>query len=592
MVTNSQMIPFAILFAGIIFPLSFSQNSEYHSAVVSYVISLVNYLASQQAGTFDCWLYHACTHPPGQSRLLQDIYVGLEQESIPRLATNGRFNWSTVFKKMKLPSLVIYHLEYLGENYTLWENSGHLIGSLTSQTRILLLTSIQQWPILRNGYLSTFIEFKLYNVVFLFIDQPVMIYPHFVQGRFYKTSSFWPPEKIFPDQARTLIGKPFRYSLVQSTILNACSSTASDCFGFDVSLAKEIAKFLNATAQFVQFVCPYEVDEKNDHVYNCIHMVAYTSDCPFDFFVEPAATDEHESAYIEVPIPFENVFLAPSGRSLNIAELFLRPFDFKLWILLFVGMVTIKILSTLIPNNFKNDPLFLPICGFEQYDLNQTSRTEKSVMILLIAIFFFISNAYETKIIALMSNKPRVNLVSSLQSILDSGTTVKTEYHIAKRFPMFETLYDTSNIHEEQLDGASVYFVNGDVGSLLVQRTLNWDYESNQPRYRIMEERFAMGVAFYPIPLRSPTRPHIRFVLKALFESGILMRWRHQYIALSNSKRLPLIKPGGVNPTSDILYFSDLIPAWFVLLCGSLISFCVLIFENLYELRLLAQHAH
>ncbi|KAL1381805.1 hypothetical protein pipiens_013336 [Culex pipiens pipiens] len=214
-----------------------------------------------------------------------------------------------------------------------------------------------------------------------------------------------------------------------------------------------------------------------------------------------------------------------------------------------------------IPNSFKNDPLFLPICGFEQFDLNQTSRSEKSVMIVLIVMFFFISNAYETKIISLMSSKPRVNLVSTLQSILDSGTTVKAEYQLTKTFPMFESLYDSAHMHEDQLDGTSVYFVNGDVGLLLVQRMINWDYESNQPRYRIMKERFALGIAFYPIPLRSPARPHYRFVLRALFESGIMIRWRGEFIALSNPKRYPLIKPGGVNPASEILYFSDLIPA-------------------------------
>lgn len=592
MALTSRLVFLAILSVGVASPIIFSEDSEYQQSLSSYIVSLVKYLASQQAGTFDCWLYHACTHPPGKSRLLQDIYVGLENESITRLSANGRFNWSLVFKKMKQPSLVIYHLEFLGENRTLWANGGHLIGSLTSQAKIVMITGVEQWSILDTCFIPTFSEYKLYDVVFFFTDQPLVIAPNFVKQRYVGTKTFWPPKDMFPSQTRSLEGQPFRYSLVKLSVLNACPTTVRDCIGYDVSLAKEIARFLNATPQFVQFDCPYEPDAVGNRDFNCIYRLAYDVYCPFDFFVEPAVTTLYEPAYIEVPIPFDNVFLAPSGRSLNIAELFLKPFQFELWCLFFIGLITVKVMSIMIPNSFKNDPLFLPICGFEQYDLNRTSRMEKLVMISLIVMFFFISNAYETKIISLMSSKPRVKLVSTLQSILDSGTTVKSEYYFAQMFPMFESLFDTSNINEDQLDGTSVYLVNGDVGLLLVQRMINWDYESNQPRYRIMEERFAMGVGFYPIPLRSPARPHYRFVLKALFEAGILIRWRHEYIALSNSRRFPLIKPGGVNPTSDILHFSDLLPAWFVVWCGSILSIGVLIYEILYVRRFAVNHTH
>lgn len=141
--------------------------------------------------------------------------------------------------------------------------------------------------------------------------------------------------------------------------------------------------------------------------------------------------------------------------------------------------------------------------------MNRASRTV-FFMLALIVLFFFISNAYETKIISLMSSKPRVHLVGSLQNILDFGTTMK-----AGRSP--------------------------DMGEILVRRTINWDYESNQPRYTIMQERFAMVVSFYPIPARTAVRQHFLFVLKAFFESGILGRWRKKFILLSNPERYSLL---------------------------------------------------
>lgn len=172
--------------------------------------------------------------------------------------------------------------------------------------------------------------------------------------------------------------------------------------------------------------------------------------------------------------------------------------------------------------------------------------------------------------------------MNTLQNILDSGTRVKSERILASTIPMFQNQYDFSFGVEDQLDGTSVYLISGDVGLIVVQRTINWDYESNQPRYNIMKEKLAMVVSFYPIPLRSAVRPHFRFVLQALFESGILAIWRQKFVALTNPNRFSLIKPGGVNPNAEILKFADLIPAWFVVLSGLLVSSGVLLFEVVY----------
>lgn len=237
-------------------------------------------------------------------------------------------------------------------------------------------------------------------------------------------------------------------------------------------------------------------------------------------------------------------------------------------------MVVIKMTSLLIPYRFTNDPLLLPICGFERFGLNQAERKEKLAMISLILVFFFITNAYETKIIALMSSKPRVRLISTLQDVLDSGTMVKADRLLALDFPMFSSLYSYINhTHEpeEQLDGTSLYMTNGFIGSLLVQRAINWDFESNQPRYRIMDERFAMGVAFYSMPVKSALKHHFRFVQKALFETGIMNHWWEIFVKLNNGKR-SVIQLDGVNPVAGILMFSDLIPLWYIMLFGFLIS--------------------
>ncbi|KAL1397719.1 hypothetical protein pipiens_009539 [Culex pipiens pipiens] len=400
MVTAGQFLVLLTLCIGITSSTIVQENNPYHKILANYTVTLIEYLASQQSGNFDCWLHHACSDPPGNIRLLKEIYVGLEQKSISRLAIDSRFNWTKVAK--------------------VWR--------------------------------------------------------------------------------------------------------------------------------------------------------------------QPVTTGLYERNYLDLPLPFDNVFLAPAGRSLNIAELFLRPFQTELWIVFFIGMIAVKVVFLLVPNSFKNDPLLLPICGFERYDLNQAGRNEKLVMLSLIVLFFFISNAYETKIISLMSSKPRVTLVTTLQDILDSGTVVKAERLLASQYPMFGSVYiylDGSDLKVDQLDGTSVYLANGIVGSLIVERSINWDYESNQPRYRIMAEKLAMGIGFYPIPFRTAIKHHLSFVQRALFEAGFLVRWRLEWIANIN-RHYSTTLPGGVNPTADILVFSDLIPAWFIALSGIALSSVFFVAELFY----------
>ncbi|KAL1392821.1 hypothetical protein pipiens_012198 [Culex pipiens pipiens] len=546
------------LLIAVVLLIRFTSSSNYQQTLATYTASLIEHLASHQTGTFDCWLYHACSDPPGTSGLLQAIAVQLEMQWIPRRTIDSRFPWTEDTLNWNRPSLVIIHVEFISHN------------------PVLILLSFQSKMISVLTFSSSITTGQLFNVAFLSVIEESMIFPDIHARRFVRTRKFKTPKEMFPDQSRYLHGLPLRYSVLNG-FLNAC--IGDNCQGYDVTLAKEFARYLNTTAQYVKFVCPYKINKEKDSESNCIYNVTFEPDCPFDIFADSATGEQFIRHYLDKPVPLENVFLAPRGRSLNIAELFLQPFQTELWILFFIGMVTIKLVSLLIPNTFKNDPILLPICGFERFSLNQADRNEKLVMLSLIALFFFISNAYETKIISLMSNKPRVESLTTLQDVLNSATQVKAERFLAASFPMFKALYSYHDQGPNALDGTSVYLMNGVVGSLLIQRPVNWDYRSNQPRYKVMDEKLAMIVGFYPLPVRSALKPHFRFVQKALFESGILSRWRQEWFVQGDLKYSNITLPGGVNPSSDILTYSDLMPAWFVVLVGALLSAVVFVLE-------------
>lgn len=96
-----------------------------------------------------------------------------------------------------------------------------------------------------------------------------------------------------------------------------------------------------------------------------------------------------------------------------------------------------------------------------------------------------------------------------------------------------------------------------------------------------MQEVLALLIGFYPMPIRSALKPHFRFVLKALLEAGILDRWRREWFKRGDLRYSDPTQAGGVNPGSDILNFSDLLPAWFVVLCGTVLSTAVFVLEML-----------
>lgn len=222
--------------------------------------------------------------------------------------------------RTKTPSLVVIHFDYTSSNLSVWGNYGSLTGTVNSDTRFLLLIGTRPIMIHLPVLLRLFLSSKMYNVCFLSTDQEEGIVPYFLQDRVEKFEKFQSPDLVFPDQSRNLNGAPLRYSLVKG-IMNTC--IGGECFGYDVSLVKEMARYLNATAKYVRFVCPYEFNEDEDYLFDCVRDVAYSPDCMFDIFAEPSAGSDCDRAFLELPKPFENVFLAPCGRSLSIVELFL-----------------------------------------------------------------------------------------------------------------------------------------------------------------------------------------------------------------------------------------------------------------------------
>ncbi|KAL9702572.1 hypothetical protein quinque_006090 [Culex quinquefasciatus] len=167
------------------------------------------------------------------------------------------------------------------------------------------------------------------------------------------------------------------------------------------------------------------------------------------------------------------------------------------------------------------------------------------------------------------------------QDILTMELTVKATRYKAKFLPGYKFRYIFSedvNATEDRLDGVSVYLTNVMRAEVALLRPENWDFHSNQPRYKMLNQRLGLQLSFYLLTVRSLVKPALYHVQRMLFEGGILQLWYRQMVNVFYSGGVTFertIPEEGLAPTAAILKFSDLLPLWNVLALGCCVSLVV-----------------
>ncbi|KAL1402941.1 hypothetical protein pipiens_005863 [Culex pipiens pipiens] len=122
--------------------------------------------------------------------------------------------------------------------------------------------------------------------------------------------------------------------------------------------------------------------------------------------------------------------LVPRGRPLNAVELMVMPFSWHVWTLLLFVLSLAEAVRHVWPELFKNDPILLAVCGFERHNLHEAGRWEKIFLHSLIILMFLMKNAFETKIISLMVDKPSLQTATKLEDFDKYG--LKFRYNLSE----------------------------------------------------------------------------------------------------------------------------------------------------------------
>lgn len=267
----------------------------------------------------------------------------------------------------------------------------------------------------------------------------------------------------------------------------------------------------------------------------------------------------------------------PRDRPLNVAELLIMPFKWQVWTLLVTVLIASEVVKQLYPNLLRNDPILLAVCGFERHDLHRAGPIEKLFFISLIILMFFMSNAFESKILSLMTNKPSIQRIKTLTDLFKSDIRFYEDLENNPHFRNFSVIGELMVQGESGTlePGVGAYW-RGEWVDLLEE--VNFDYDRMQPFYVVLDYAAFEDPECYSVQWRSPFAKTFQFMHITLVETGLFDLWKRQHKDELRSMYIGRRPRVSIQSKVD-LNFEDLRPAWMVLMLGLCIGTVVFLVE-------------
>lgn len=268
-------------------------------------------------------------------------------------------------------------------------------------------------------------------------------------------------------------------------------------------------------------------------------------------------------------IPQSSNIAVPRDRPLNTFELMLTPFTGRVWIILVTILVSTELVKHFVPTLFQNSPILLVVCGFERRSLHQAGRWEKTTLLSLIVLMFFMSNAFETKIISLIITKPSIQRIKTLDDLYVSDL----KFH--EDLELFPHLVNDSIIGKMVVHGRLPKFGEKVPGVAMTWNSewthlfneLYFDYTRMEPFYVVLPYEFFTGYEMYGTLTRFPYLEVFRLMHINLVEAGLINLWKRQFNVQFRAKHVKH-RFGTDSEDSVELSFDDMKIAWAVLTVG------------------------
>ncbi|KXJ83791.1 hypothetical protein RP20_CCG001375 [Aedes albopictus] len=530
-----------------------------------YVTALIRNMTQETVGFCDVWFQNLGGRLATGKSLLDYVFPQLDGTAM-MLTTN----LSHVRNKVK-PHLMVFNIQDMSFDVLAFGWTLAWLKSFSTQPKMLIVAdggkvSDRFEQMLMQMFATT----EHYNNVYVrFIPDGTRYMLRYHKKIFYH-KSLLPLPFLFVDQSASLNGYPFMISYKTGAESKHQMNSAMHQW------LTAMLDHVNGSYQFHAIDC----DSLRDGDDECLDKMRYTkSGYEYDFCLEPVhhirvgTTNDHRPS----AMLYRMLVVVPRGRNLKAIEMFAVPFNLTVWIA-FLALLVLSVAATQVfPNLFQNDLVLAPLCGYEQYDLNQTTRLEKTVILALVVFYFFLLNAYETKIVALMTSYPRVPDARTVDDMVRMGISINLDMNVT-----YPAITEDNELHRvvnhvpgfsirknHIFDGVHGYFGGETDLKIMLTDPGNYDFELDQPRYvQLKDYQFGNALMLMRMKTRSVILQRISQTEMYFIETGLMHHW--QEIAFQESMGVNYgIRLGRKDDdASRHLLIGELSPAWLVLAIG------------------------
>ncbi|KXJ73976.1 hypothetical protein RP20_CCG014627 [Aedes albopictus] len=549
-----------LLMIAVVLELCFGSQSIPN--ILAYAKYVAKHFEQHQTGVFKCVTLNIRNHAEpddGFADLLQYVTVTVGSQYVISNASKLRFRDLPPY-----PSLIITLItsEKLTDNTV--ETTRRTFEMFDSNSYIMVLTNLTDWNNLHVvNMILTHLRFNY--VVYIGITDPSTVIRFDIRGQTRTVLDQLPhPSTLFQSSVRNLKGRAFRFATfcrMSPVSYNWIALTAG---------------IINATVSRLNMPCSWKLHES----------MAKAFQLGVDITLSKISVGQLPAdCYRWIPdvMPDKNVIIIPKGRPFNTIEIFKAPFTWRAWCVLLIVLILVELVGFAKPTLFKDDPILLLLCGCERVNLHRTQGYQKLVYLPLMVFFFLMSNAYGTKIISILTNKPSVTDVTTVEQLINSGIKVKANFQSYPRLAedsRWASVLVNSTDDILHLDGVHAYMGhNSRQAEFLIHLPMSYDFVLRRPKYTILEEHQELSLLWFMVGTRTPLRELFYFTQKALYESGILQQWYRILFAEIVAEQHASLRDKTSIGLQGLLQFDDLVPAWIALAVGQSLSVMLFVGE-------------
>ncbi|EDS29783.1 conserved hypothetical protein [Culex quinquefasciatus] len=489
---------------------------------LQYILRTIDYLISVKPGVFSVVFYDAAGPDDSRDGIFDNLVKSPRLNHVVKFVIGGSYRGE--FDKLPTdPTIVVLNAgndsKYLQSNETVTSMKSTL-NLFSSTTRLLVFVDqSSQAAVQETIYWSSY-------TASVFMDSATQ-YVRFCNGLFCWN---WPglghPMYLFDAGFRAMRGRNISY-------------TGRGNFGFywNVHWLKETARYLRTDVVEIEHNCTEP--RSGSLLYKCLKE-------------------------LEVKI----------GLKIDVT------FNY-VWALLLTILVSSEFVRHLCPTHFNNDPILLVVCGFERRNLHQAGRLEKICFLSMIILMFFMSSAFETKILSLMASKPAIQRIKTLADLLKSDVKfyfdVEANPHYKERMIIGDRIFQGDElIHSETIPGVGT-LCRKEFVQLLEQ--IAFDYERNQPFYVVLDYEYYDSPECIDTVWRFIYRQTFITMHGWLVQAGLMEKWKQQWMDKMRSEHIGRRYREDTRFKAD-LSFDDIKPAWVLLMAGLGISLVTVLAEH------------